>query len=197
MRHRTALVTIALTVAVVLAGAAAIGVNLGILTAADASVVGKLPATGSEVWASTSAGADAGVAAADASQRYIVENAGAVVVVADGSSLRATDVSVRHGWKYRLVQTSDAKVVVTFERGKTTYKFVAKVGKDGALVAHVDEPVTRVVAKPAAASAVTAASSSGATSSPAQPTVHEDDADDHEEKEHEEEEQHEGGDDDD
>jgi hypothetical protein len=193
MRHRTALVTIALTVAVVLAGAAAIGVNLGILTAADASVVGKLPATGSEAWASTPAGADAGAAVADASQRYIIENAGAVVVVTDGSTVRATDVSVRRGWKYRLVQTSDARVVVTFERGKRTYKFVAEVGKDGALVARVDEPVTRVVAKPAAASAATAAgSSSGATSSTARPAAHDaDDADDYEEEEHE------GGDDDD
>lgn len=192
MRHRTALITIALTVAVVLAGAAAIGVNLGILTAADASVVGKLPATGSEAWASTPALADAGAATADASQRYIVENAGAVVVVTDGRAVRATDVSARRGWKYRLVQTSDAKVVVTFERGKTTYKFVAAVGRDGALVARVDEPVTRVVEKPAATSAGTAAgSSSGVTSSTAQPAAHDDDDDDHEEEEHE------GGDDDD
>lgn len=164
MAHRTALITAALIAAVVLAGVAAIGVNLGILNAADASKVGQLSATAPQAWAVTSEALAVSSAAEEAEtpQRYVVEKAGTVDVLASQSGLHVVDVNPRRGWTYRLVQTADKRVVVTFKRRATTYTFIAKLAKDGSIRARVDRPVTKVVIVPSAPRAASSASTTAA-----------------------------------
>jgi hypothetical protein len=146
MGHRTALFTAGSIALVVFAGAVAVGANLGILNAADSRPFGKLSAaadvrtTGPEV---VHVYADAKRPAEP--QKYVVKGAGTVSVATAKKSLRLADVTTRPGWTWSLSQTADSKLTVTFKSATTTYTFLATLQRDGAIVARVDKPVTRVV----------------------------------------------------
>ena len=170
MRHRTALITAGSIAAVVFAGAIAVGANLGILTVADSRPVGQLSAA-TVVPASAPAptttpqptqqyaGVKAPAKTAD-SQKYIIKKAGSVKVAFSKKNVRLVDVTARRHWTWKLAQTGDKKLTVTFTHGSDTYTFVAAVGSHGKLTAKVDHPVTRVIP---------AAPSSGSTSWVASP----------------------------
>ena len=174
MKHRTALITAGSIAAVVFAGAIAVGANLGILTVADSRPVGQLSAA-TVVPASAPtptqqyAGAKAPAKTAD-SQKYIIKKAGSVKVAFSKKKVRLVDVTVKRHWAWKLAQTGDKKLTVTFTHGSDTYTFMAAVGRHGKLTARVDHPITKVTpAAPSAGSAswVAAPAPSPASSSPA------------------------------
>jgi uncharacterized membrane protein YgcG len=156
MKHRTALITAGSIAAVVFAGAIAIGANLGILTVADSRPVGQLSAaTVAQTGGATPMQQYAGVAAGGANktadaQQYIIKKAGSVKVAFSKKNVRLVDVTARQHWTWKLTQTGDKKLTVTFTRGSDTYTFVAAVGDQGKLTAKVDHPITKIT--PAASS---------------------------------------------
>ena len=197
MAHRTALITAASIVAVVLASAAAVGANLGILNVADAGPVGDLSTTAAAPQASGPEVVDVYVddTKGTTSQQYKVEKAGTIGVVATKTGVRLDDISVKPGWQWTLVQNAHKRLTVTFKSKSTTYRFVASLGAGGKLTARVVEPVTRTVASTAAASTAGPANSTprAVTLAPAATSTgasHDDDHDD-------EAKSHEGGGDDD
>ncbi len=154
MRHRTALITAGLIAAVILAGAVAMGANIGILNAADSRPVGTLSAvahlqTGQSKAVRVYA---TGAPTPAQPQKYVIRKAGSVSVTAGKAGLRLADVASKRGWTWSLTQTSDKRLTITFKHGGTTYTFVARVGRHGAILARVDHPVTRVT--PSSSSAV-------------------------------------------
>jgi hypothetical protein len=144
MRHRTALITAGSIAAVVFAGAIAIGTNLGILTVSDSKPVGQLTAA-SMVQTAPAAPVQeaAGVKKSQTTQAYLIKKAGTVKVAVGTTSVRLSDVTARPHWTWKLAQSSDKKLTVTFAHGSDTYTFVAVVGGHGKLSARVDHPVTR------------------------------------------------------
>lgn len=148
MRHRTALITAGSIAAVVLAGAVAIGANLGILTVADSSPIGKLSASAP---AQANAGKVVEVYTGQVPQKYIIRKAGTVEVAASGGAVRVVSVHAARRWKWALTQTSNGKLMITFRFKSTTYQFSAIAGRGGTILARVVQPVTKVVTAPAAA----------------------------------------------
>jgi hypothetical protein len=151
MVKRTGLVTAGLIVAVIAAGAVAVGANLSILNAAEPASLGVLSASAAEMQptaAGAQGGAPSGEPAAQPAQKYVIERAGVVSVLATVRGIRAADVSARHGWHWRLVQTSQNRLTVTFKSGKKTYVFSAVLRADGTVKARLRQPVTKVVTAP-------------------------------------------------
>lgn len=153
MVHRTALITAGSIAAVVFAGAIAVGANLGILNVADSRPVGKLsaaaPTTGTEL-----PGAKVAKKSTAHTQKYVIKKAGTVSVSASGSGLRVLDVSAKPRWKWTLAQTTNGKLTVTFKHLKTTYTFVAVLGKHNTILAKVDHPVISTSSGPTSAAVV-------------------------------------------
>lgn len=165
MTHRTALITAGSIAAVVLAGAIAVGANLGILTVADSSPVGKLSAS-----AQPNAGKVVEIyTGGEVSQTYIIRKAGKVDVAVGKNGVRLVGVHVGRHWKWTLTQTSNKKLLITFRFHSTTYRFSVVAGPRGTIRARVDQPITKVVAAPAAAAP--AASAVSWTPAPAAPAV--------------------------
>ena len=152
MRHRSALITAGSIAAVVFAGAIAIGTNLGILTVSDSKPVGQLTAATMVQPAAPAAPIQetAVVNKPHTTQAYLIKKAGTVKVAVGKTSVRLADVSPKSHWTWKLSQSSDKKLTVTFAHGSDTYTFVAVVGGHGKLTARVDHPVTKTA--PAAAS---------------------------------------------
>ena len=197
MAHRTTLITAASIVAVVLASAAAVGANLGILNVADAGPVGDLSATAAAPQASGPEVVDVYVddTKGTTSQQYKVEKAGTIGVVATKTGVRLDDISVKPGWRWTLVQNAQKRLTVTLKSKSTMYRFVASLGAGGKLAARVVQPVTRTVGSARAAWTAGSADSTPkvVTLAPAAASIgsgHGDDDDD-------EARSHEGGDDDD
>ena len=151
MKHRTALITAGSIAAVVFAGAIAIGTNLGILTVSDSKPVGQLTAaTMVQTAPAAPVQETAVVNKPQTTQAYLIKKAGTVKVALGKTSVRLADVTPKAHWTWKLSQSSDKKLTVTFTHGSDTYTFVAVVGGHGKLTARVDHPVTRTA--PAAAS---------------------------------------------
>jgi hypothetical protein len=152
MTHRTALITAGSIAAVVFAGAIAMGVNLGILSVADSSPVGKLsaaapvqPAAAKEIQVYTGAAS---------SQKYIIRKAGSLEIAAGKGGVRLMSVNARRHWKWSLTQTANKRLTVTFTSHGKVYLFLAKLGRHGAILARVDQPITRIVTRAAPAAPV-------------------------------------------
>lgn len=158
---RTKLITIASIAGVAAAGAFAISANVGILNAADNNKLGQLSAAGAATTLNTQVvdvyldGAatttTAGVVATTAGdpaavQRFTVDTAGTIAVVANGGTLRLDSVNPTSGWTWSLAQTQSTQLTVTLTNGTRTLEFVAGIGPDGSVTANVNEP-----AAPAAA----------------------------------------------
>ena len=176
MRHRTALITAGSIAAVVFAGAIAVGANLGILTFADSSPVGQLTtATVSQVSPAEpvqeyAAGKPADAVKKRATQQYVIKKAGSVRIAFSKKAVRFVDASASKHWTWKLAQTNDQKLTVTFAHGSDTYTFVASVGKHGKLTAKVDHPVTKVVPSSSGGGSTTWASTAPPAPSSASPT---------------------------
>ena len=155
MKHRTALITAGSIAAVVFAGAIAIGTNLGILTVSDSKPVGQLTAATMVQTAAPAAPVreSAVVKKPQTTQAYLIKKAGTVKVAVGKTSVRLADVTPKPHWTWKLSQSSDKKLTVTFAHGSDTYTFVAVVGGHGKLTARVDHPVTKMA--PAASSSGT------------------------------------------
>jgi len=167
MKHRSALITAGAIAAVVFAGAIAVGANLGILTVADSKPVGQLSAaTVTPPVAPQPTPAYAVTQKADDSQKYIIKKAGAVKVSFTKSAVRLVDVSAKRHWKWELAQTGDKKLTVTFKHGSDKYTFLAAVGRNGAITARVDHPITKVTPAPSAGSTTWVASPVSSAASP-------------------------------
>ena len=173
MRHRTALITAGSIAAVVFAGAIAVGVNLGILTFADSSPVGQLTtATVSKVSAAAPAPAYAASKPASASkqratQKYVIKKAGTVEIAFSKKAVRFVSAGADKHWTWKLAQSGDQKLTVTFTHGADSYTFVASVDAHGKLSAKVDHPVTKVLPTASSGSAGTWASASAQATAPA------------------------------
>jgi hypothetical protein len=149
MNRRTALIAVASVAAVVLAAAIAVTVNLGILASADSSPVGRLTtATIALDAASPAAGSQAGTPAPEATvkprrqtQEYVVRKAGRVRIAFSDRAVRFVDATAQDGWTWRLSQSGDSKLTVTFERGAKTYAFVARTAAGGKVTAEIDHSV--------------------------------------------------------
>ena len=173
MRHRTALITAGSIAAVVFAGTIAVGVNLGILTFADSSPVGQLTtATVSKVSAAAPAPAYAASKPASASkqratQKYVIKKAGTVEIAFSKKAVRFVSAGADKHWMWKLAQSGDQKLTVTFTHGADSYTFVASVDAHGKLSAKVDHPVTKVLSTASSGGAGTWASASAQATAPA------------------------------
>lgn len=135
------MVTIVSIIAVGLAGATAVGANIGILDSASDSPVGDASVTGDlgtpstqvvDVYLSDTAGKV---------QRFAVDAAGTVALIAADSVLRLDDVVPTAGWNWTLMQSSESSLRVTFTDGNRTLEFTATAATDGTISTFVSEPV--------------------------------------------------------
>ena len=92
-----------------------------------------------------SASKPAGAAQERTTQAYIIKKAGNVKIAYSKKAVRFVHASAMKHWTWKLAQTGDKKLTVTFSHGSNTYTFVASVGKHGKLTAQVDHPVTKVL----------------------------------------------------
>jgi len=199
---RARLLTVAAVAAIAVTGAAAIGVNLGILNASD-SELGKLtPASATVTTApATTVPAPTTIAVAG-TQQFAVDVAGTATVTGAPGSVRLDGVVAAEGWRWELGQSAGDALKVTFTNGSRTLVFAAQAAADGAISAGVTEPVARPTASTgrAGTSSAPTGSSGGAVTATTAPPVtlrppttaphHDDDDDDDDE-------QYEGGEDDD
>jgi hypothetical protein len=177
--RRTRVVTAVGILAVIVAGAFAVSANLGILSASSEQKVGALaaagdlvPTTGANTTpATTPASTAPAPASPPATQRYLVDAAGSIIL-RDADPIVVDHVEVNPGWSWRPDDSRGPGVTIELSDGSRTLHFTASRAAGGTLAATLDEAPTA----PASTSATT-------TPTPA-----------HDEHEHEE---HEGRDDDD
>lgn len=137
----TRLVTVLSIAAVGLAGATAVGANIGILDSASDSPVGKASMTGEPTTSPTRiVAADRSVVAGEI-QQFAVDVAGTVALVSSDSELRLEDVFPATGWTWTLVQSSENALQIIFTDGNRTLEFSATAASDGTLSTFVGEPV--------------------------------------------------------
>lgn len=177
MKHRTALIVAASIAAVVFAGAIAVGVNLGILTVADSKPVGQLTIATVSAESPTqpvtaySAAKPTAAKPKRQTQKYIIKKAGTVQIAFSKKAVRFVSAGAKRHWTWKLAQTSDRKLTVTFTRGSNTYTFVASVGKSGKVTARVDHPVTKVVPSSGGGSSTWASAAPAPAPAPASPAA--------------------------
>mgnify|MGYP001817211930 CR=1 FL=1 len=195
MDRRTALISAASVVGVVLAGATAVGANIGILDQADNSGIGELSAAADTtaveprvidvqldpqspsptiVRLDTADTADTEASDDTAPQPFIVEDAGVVSLEATADGIRISEVTPNGGWTWIDNEPGDGTVSITFDSDDATYVFTASLAEDGSVLAAVEQPIIQIVTKPAPTS-----SSDGSAAAP--DGDHDDDEfDDHE-----------------
>ncbi|MGA0878574.1 MAG: hypothetical protein ACO3SP_05590 [Ilumatobacteraceae bacterium] len=137
---RTRLVTVLSIIGVGLAGATAVGANIGILdstsngSVGEASLAGDLPSPSTQV---------VDVYLSDEGeeiQRFAVDVAGSAGLVATATGLTVDEVVPAAGWTWTLVQTSPMSLTITFTNGSRTLEFVASTTGDGVITTFVGEP---------------------------------------------------------
>jgi hypothetical protein len=201
MNHRTALIAVASVAAVGLAAAIAVALNLGILTAADSSPVGRLTTATVARDAASPAGSQAGTPAPEATvkprrqtQEYVVRKAGMVRVAFSDKAVRFVDATSNDGWTWKLSQSGDRKLTVTFARGSDIYAFVARVGVAGKVTAEIDHAVKQIASsggKVWTVAPAPVAPPTAATSTPSAPAASGDHSGgDHQDDEHADDDKH-------
>ena len=182
MDRRTALISAASVVGVVLAGATAVGANIGILDQADNSGIGELSAAADTtpveppvidvqldpqspsptiVRLDTADTADTEASDDTAPQPFIVEDAGVVSLEATADGIRISEVTPNGGWTWIDNEPGDGTVSITFDSDDATYVFTASLAEDGSVLAAVEQPIIQIVTKPAPTS-----SSDGSAAAP-------------------------------
>lgn len=136
--RRTTLVTAGGIAAVIVAGAFAVGANMGILNASSDHEIGALAAAGDLV------------PAAAGPQTFLVDVAGTVEVESTGDAMTVSTVVANPGWSWTPGPTDATHVGVTFASGARTLVFTAARAADGSINATVDEVTpTAVASEPA------------------------------------------------
>ena len=144
---RTRLITAASIVAVVLAGAAAVSANVGILDSASDSSVGNASAAGDL--------ADPSSRVLDVylpdevddgdddprEQTYEVDVAGKVTVRSTDDGLSLDEVDPEDGWRWTSEQPDATHLVVVLTNGTRTFELHAARNDDGTITARVTEPI--------------------------------------------------------
>ncbi|MBX3313270.1 MAG: hypothetical protein KF906_03030 [Actinobacteria bacterium] len=165
---RTRLVTVVSIVAVVLAGAAAVSANVGILDSASDGSVGSASASGDladpssrvlDVYLPDEVTDDDGD---PFEQTYVVDVAGKVTVVSSVDGLRLGEVDPEDGWTWTLDQPDPTHIAVVMTNGARTFELDATQNLDRTITAKVTEPIDGAVSAPS-----TAATSPPATAAPA------------------------------
>ncbi len=154
MQHRTALVTAASVVIVVVAGSAAIAANLGILnSAAAAENVGELTvsaAAAPEVPPARVvrvADPDAPAPTTTTTQpapasdtvAYAVDDAGVVTLQRDGTLLSIARVDTNLGWEWVPLREGRLVEIGFVGPGRRVLQFLAAVDRDGAVQTRLDD----------------------------------------------------------
>ncbi|MGB8858323.1 MAG: hypothetical protein WCC60_03660 [Ilumatobacteraceae bacterium] len=156
---RTRLITIVSILAVGVAGATAVGANIGILKASSESNVGST--TAGDLTTPNSQVVDVYLPGQAASttlaptlstgiQEFTVDTAGTVAIATTDNGLRLDSANPATGWTWSLAQTSPGQLMVTFTDGTRTLEFTAVKNADGTVAAAVNEPI--VTAAPPAPS---------------------------------------------
>lgn len=151
--RRTTLITATSVVGIVIAGATAIGANIGILSAAEANPVGELSAAApvepteqpADVDGSLDQPGTTGIPASGEVTAFAVASAGTVAVAQVNGTVRLGDVVANPGWTWSSSQDEDTSLMVTFASADATYEFVASLGPDNAIQARVDQPIVQTV----------------------------------------------------
>ena len=172
MAHRKALVAAAAVAAVLVAGAVAVGANVGILDGGNGGL-GELSAASASSSGPTAVASAVRSSPADASatsgvqQTFEVDEAGSVTLTSDGPLLSLDSVRPADGWSWTTDQRSDSELSVELTDGARTLVLVASADGGGEIRARVEDG--------SAASDTPAAAVSGSQ-----------DDREHEEREHEE-----------
>ena len=155
MRRRT-VITAAAVAGVALAASAAIGANIGILSAADDSEIGSLSATGDlapadtqivDVYVDDSASTTTPTSTGQTADglEFAVDAAGTVTVIETADGVRLGDVVGNPGWTWSSAQADASALTVSFTDGTRALEFSASVGPDGEITAAVNEPIVAAV----------------------------------------------------
>ena len=144
MLKKPAIVTSLSIAGIVLAGGAAVGVNVGILNAGDNNPMGTLSAEAdiATTAPSTSPGSSTTTAANTTStlQRFAVEKAGEVEVLNLADKLTLGKTLPAPGWQAAPGATTPTSVEVTFTSGADKLVFTATLGVDGAVSGAATRP---------------------------------------------------------
>lgn len=142
MIQKTASITAASILGVVLAGGAAVGANIGILNAADNSELGSLSAEATIVAPTDVAAEPDGLTPeGEIAQTFAVDVAGTVDVEADGAGVRVVDVRTNEGWSWQETASSSDAVELTFTSSGDELEFIAYRDPSGTLTARVDRSI--------------------------------------------------------
>jgi hypothetical protein len=199
MLHKTALATAASVAVVVLAGATAVGANIGILDSGDDGAFGQLSAVSVPSSTVTTSSAPTGTAPTATAPvgpevtTFDVEGIAAVTVSRDGTALTVVAVEPQAGWTWS-VERDDGEVEVEL-RSATEEVDVYLTVVDGQIQTRVERTPLQVSS---AATAPPTGQSGGYDDDEYEDDDHEDD--DHEDEDHDDEdhdEEYEGRDDDD
>jgi hypothetical protein len=137
--RRTAWITAAGIVAVVVGGAFAVSANLGILSASSADQVGALTATDDLAPAtSESIVPPPAPMTPPATQSFIVDSAGSVSI-ANMDPLVVRGVSVNPGWASSDTSSTGTRIDIVFSNTVRTLVFHAARNDEGQITATVDE----------------------------------------------------------
>lgn len=120
MAHRKAVVAAASVAAVLLAGAVAVGANVGILDSGDGGL-GELSAASAGTFSAGSsadgAAAPAETSSSESHQTFEVDRAGSVTLDADGQVLSVASVQPSDGWTWTTDRRSDTELSVELTSG--------------------------------------------------------------------------------
>lgn len=146
-----ALITAVGVAAVIVAGAFAVGANLGILDASSNNEIGTLDAAGAQVPTTDATPAPATTGSAPptttGTQTYLVDAAGVVGVDAHSDAISLTAVGANPGWTWTPGPADATHVELTFTDGVRSLVFTATRAADGSVDARVDTPASAVAAK--------------------------------------------------
>lgn len=139
---RTRIVTALSILVVGIAGATAVGANIGILDSASDAQVGDASVT-EEFGAQPTQVVDVYLpATSGVVRRFAVDAAGTVAVSATNLAVRMDEIQASPGWSWTLVQSSSTSLRITFTNGTRTLEFTATIAADGSLSTAVIEPST-------------------------------------------------------
>ncbi len=147
--RRTAFITAGGIAAVIVAGAFAVGANIGILDASSDNQIGALAAAGD--LATTTGPTLAPVTTIPAAptaattQTYLVDVAGTVAVDATGDALVVSTVVPTAGWTWKTGPADTAHVQLTFSDGVRSLVFTATRAPDGSINASVADVTSGAV----------------------------------------------------
>ena len=166
MIKKPAIVTSLSIAGIVLAGGAAVGANVGILSAADESPIGELSAEANLATTQVPTTAPTTTATPKTEvvpQRFAVENAGYAEVLREGNTITFGKLLPEPGWLAVPGEVAPTRLEAIFGSGDDRLTFTATLAEDGTISAAVN--------RPGSASAAAAATPSGGAAAAAPATA--------------------------